>query len=95
MQEMAKEKMFGEMIEVMRNGNKSKFSTSFPSDWTRQEVVKKILEAKKHIQECKIPFEKQLNKESYQAIGYTKERMKIFFAKNNEGTIVTIYPLIK
>lgn len=86
---------FGTYELDWRMFGREKTSSFFPSDWTRQEVVKKILEARQHIEKYKIPFEKQLNKKRSQAIGYTKEGMKIFFAKNNEGIIVTIYPLIK
>ncbi len=40
-------------------GKEPKWSTFFPSDWTRQEVVKKILEARKSIDKYKVVFKQQ------------------------------------
>lgn len=75
-------------------GKRSKPSTFFPSDWTRQEVVKKILEARKNIEKYKIPFEQQKNGNFF-AMGYTKEGIKVKFVKDSKGRIVTIHPLMK
>lgn len=83
--------MFGEMIEAMKNGKGEKV-TIFPSDWTRQEVVKKILEARKNIEKYKVVFERQPDKDVYRAVGYTKEGIRIRFVKNNKGKITTIFP---
>lgn len=73
-------------------GKEPKWSTFFPSDWTRQEVVKKILEARKSIEKYKIVFKKQPDKDVYRAVGYTKEGIRIRFVKNSKGKITTIFP---
>ena len=71
---------------------KRKKSTFFPSDWTRQEVVKKIKEAEKYIQKYKINFEKQSYGKNYEAIGFTKEGIRIKFIQSGQQSLITVFP---
>ncbi len=73
-------------------GKRPKPSTFFPSDWTRQEVVKKILEARKNIEKYKAPFVKQ-DSGRFIRSGFTKEGIKIsFIVDKHKKNIITIYP---
>ena len=68
--------------------------TFFPSNWTREKVIDKILEAYDNFRESGIKPE-LLSDGKYTIVGFTKEGIKIEMNIGQRGAMNTAYPLVK
>lgn len=76
--------------DIMLNGKLYEGKTFFPSSWSREKVIHKIIEATKNIDSTPI---KQWNN-NWKIIGKTIEGIKIEIIIKPSGEIITAYPLV-
>lgn len=78
--------------EVWYDGQRiHKDKTFFPSHWTREQVLDKVIEA---LQNVKSITQKNSNS-NFEVRGLTSEKIEIEMIINKNGKILTAYPLVK
>ncbi|MCF7900159.1 EndoU domain-containing protein [Candidatus Babeliales bacterium] len=78
---------------IFKGYNRNIPKTFFPSTWTRDQVISKIIEAYKYAEKNNIPFKKSKNG-NIKIIGVTKDNIKINMVLN-QNKMITAYPVVE
>jgi hypothetical protein len=81
-------------VEMRHLGQKVKFSSFFPAEWSREKVINKIYEAYDNFMKNGANA-RQLPNGRYLAQGLTSEGIKIDMHITKEAVMKTAYPVLK